>query len=647
MSCTGRLAAGILPAKAAGLPGRQPSCRNSHQHGVSGVKTNALAACLALTLSLPAQPVMMDLSDRATVSLDGKWSYIVDPYDVGYFDYRYQPFDASPDPAGGFFLDRRAKDKTELVEYSFDQSPTLVVPRDWNTQDEKLFYFEGTVWYRRRFDHRRSAPTNRLFVRLGAANYEAEVYLNGKKLGSHAGGFTPFAFEITDLVRETGNSLVVRVNNRRRREGVPTLNTDWWNYGGLTRDVVLVETPETYLADPMIRLKPGTRDVIEVKVRLDGPHRRQAVSVAIPELNLAGEAVPDEEGRASLELPADQLTRWSPENPKCYRVTISSGADRIADQIGFRSIEVQGTEILLNGQPVFLRGISLHEENPLRGGRAGSAEEARMLLTWAKELNCNFVRLAHYPHSEHMARLADQMGIMVWEEIPVYWTILWDNPATLENARNQLTGLIERDRNRASVILWSVANETPIGDARNRFLESLIALARSLDGTRLVSAAMETHGVTGDADARVVDDPLGEFTDVISFNEYIGWYDGLPDRCGRIQWSIRYQKPVLISEFGGDALQGFHADALTRFSEEFQEDLYRQTLPMLERIPQLRGMTPWILCDFRSPRRLLPNIQDGWNRKGLIGENGIKKKAFYVLKAFYDQRAQPPPPPAK
>ena len=482
---------------------------------------------------------------------------------------------------------------------------------------------------------------------MGAANYEAEVYLNGKKLGSHAGGFTPFAFEITDLVRETGNSLVVRVNNRRRREGVPTLNTDWWNYGGLTRDVVLVETPETYLADPMIRLKPGTRDVIEVKVRLDGPHRRQAVKVEVPELNLAGEAVPDEEGRASLELPADQLTRWSPENPKCYRVTISSGADRIADQIGFRSIEVQGTEILLNGQPVFLRGIFLHEENPLRGGRAGSAEEARMLLTWSKELNCNFVRLAHYPHSEHMARLADQMGIMVWEEIPVYWTILWDNPATLENARNQLTGLIERDRNRASVILWSVANETPIGDARNRFLESLIALARSLDGTRLVSAAMEIHGVTGDADARVMDDPLGEFTDVISFNEYIGWYDGLPDRCGRIQWSIRYQKPVLISEFGGDALQGFHADALTRFSEEFQEDLYRQTLPMLERIPQLRGMTPWILCDFRSPRRLLPNIQDGWNRKGLIGENGIKKKAFYVLKAFYDQRAQPPPTPAK
>jgi beta-glucuronidase len=318
-------------------------------------------------------------------------------------------------------------------------------------------------------------------------------------------------------------------------------------------------------------------------------------------------------------------------------VTVSSGTDRVAEQIGFRSIEVRGTDILLNGRPVFLRGVSIHEEDPLRGGRAGSEEEARMLLTWAKELNCNFVRLAHYPHSEYMARIADQMGIMVWEEIPVYWTILWDNLATLENAQNQLTELIERDKNRASVIVWSVANETPISAVRNQFLETLIGLARSLDDTRLVSAAMEVHGTTSDSDVRVVDDPLGEFTDMVSFNEYVGWYDGLPDKCGRIKWSIKYQKPVVISEFGGGALQGFHADRLTRFSEEYQEDLYRQTLPMLQKIPQFRGVTPWILCDFRSPRRLLPNIQDGWNRKGLIGENGIKKKAFDVLKAFYDQ----------
>ena len=147
-----------------------------------------------------------------------------------------------------------------------------------------------------------------------------------------------------------------------------------------------------------------------------------------------------------------------------------------------------------------------------------------------------------------------------------------------------------------------------------------------------------------------MDDPLGEFADIGSFNEIVGWHDGLPDKCGRSKWSTKYQKPVVISEFGGGALQGFHADKLMRFSEEFQEDLYRQTLPMLQTIPQFRGVTPSILCDFRSARRLLPNMQDGWNRRGLIGENGIKKKAFRVLQAYYDQMErqsdQPVKPPA-
>ena len=311
-------------------------------------------------------------------------------------------------------------------------------------------------------------------------------------------------------------------------------------------------------------------------------------------------------------------------------MTVACDTDEVAEQIGFRSIAVRGTDILLNDRPVFLRGICIHEENPLRGGRACTEADARMLLTWAKELNCNFVRLAHYPHNEFMARLADEMGIMVWEEVTVYWTIQWDNPATLENARNQLAEVIGRDRNRGSVIVWSVANETPVGEARTRFLKALVDQARSLDPTRLISAAMEVHSPADDPDTKIVDDPFGEFTDIVSFNEYVGWYDGLPDKCARIKWSIKYQKPVVISEFGADALQGFHADKLTRFSEEYQEDLYRQTLPMLQRLPQLRGITPWILTDFRSPRRPLPDIQDGWNRKGLIGEIGQKKKAFAV-----------------
>jgi beta-glucuronidase len=330
-----------------------------------------------------------------------------------------------------------------------------------------------------------------------------------------------------------------------------------------------------------------------------------------------------------------KLVAWSPDKPQLYDVSLTAGADRVDDRVGFRTIEVRGTDILLNGRPTFLRGVSLHEENPLRGGRAYSEEDARLLLGWAKELGCNFVRLAHYPHNEHMARVADEMGLMLWEEVPVYWTIQWENPETLANAKAQLTALITRDRNRASVVVWSVANETPVSEPRTRFLKQLVDTARALDSTRLVSAAMEVHADPANPNHRIVDDPFGAYTDLLSFNQYVGWYDGLPDKLAQITWSFGYQKPVVISEFGADALQGFHADALTRFSEEYQEDLYRKTLAMLEKIPQWRGTTPWILVDFRSPRRPLPNVQDGWNRKGLIGENGTKKKAFYVLKEFY------------
>jgi beta-glucuronidase len=584
-----------------------------------------------------ASPILNAYS-RPGLDLDGKWNVIVDPYENGYFDYRHQPYDASPNPTGGYFLDRKPKDKSDLVEYDFDTSPTLNVPGDWNSQDPRLFYYEGTVWYRRKFVYS-PAPGNRLFLYFGAANYQADVYLNGKKLGRHIGGFTPFEFEVTGLVKASGNSLVVRVDNQRHLEAVPTINTDWWNYGGLTRDVRLIETAGTFIRDYRMQLKKGARDLIEASVQLDGAAAHQHVVFAIPEAKLTAEADTDDSGAARVEIPAPGLELWSPEHPRLYAVTASLATDRVSDRIGFRTIEVRGTDILLNGRPVFLRGVCLHEENPLRGGRAYSEADARLLLGWAKELGCNFLRLAHYPHNEHMARVADEMGLMLWEEVPVYWTIQWENPSTLQNAKAQLTDLIVRDRSRASVIIWSVANETPVSEPRTRFLKALVETARSLDNTRLVSAAMEIHPDPADNNHRIVDDPFGQYTDLLSFNEYVGWYDGLPDKLAKITWSLRYNKPVVISEFGGDALQGYHADKLTRFSEEYQADLYTKTLTMLSRIPQWRGATPWILCDFRSPRRPLPNFQDGWNRKGLIGSNGKKKEAFFVLKAFYDEKA--------
>jgi beta-glucuronidase len=597
------------------------------------------AGLLATLGSMRADTALLNVYARPGLSLNGKWATIIDPYENGYYNYRRQPWDAEPKPTSGYFLDRKPRDKSELVEYDFDASETLKVPGDWNSQDDRLLYYEGTLWYRRKFDYAPSAPGRRLFLYFGAANYQADVYLNGQKLGQHIGGFTPFQYEVTGRVLPTGNSLVVRIDNRRHLEAVPTVNTDWWNYGGITRDVLLVETPATYIRDYHVQLKKGSRERIEASVRVDGAAAAQRVSITIPAARLAVEAVTDASGVAHVELPAAGLELWSPATPKLYDVTVAIEGDRLTDRIGFRTIETRGADILLNGQSTFLRGICLHEEDPLRGGRITTEGEARMLLGWAKELGCNFVRLAHYPHNEFMARVADEIGLLLWEEVPVYWTIQWENAGTLANAQAQLTDVVVRDRNRASVIVWSVANETPVGEARTRFLKSLVDTARALDPGRLVSAAMEVRADPQDPNHKIVDDPFGAYTDLLSFNQYIGWYDGVPDKTQQIRWTLGYEKPVMISEFGADALQGYHADKLTRFSEEYQEDLFRQTLAMLQKIPQWRGCTPWILCDFRSPRRPLPHIQDGWNRKGLIGENGTRKKAFYVLKEFYDAKA--------
>lgn len=597
---------------------------------------------LALMMTFPAASeatAIASLPSRPSTSLNGQWRAIVDPYDTGFYNYRLDAFDASGKPTGGFALDQPHDDPSALIEYNFDTAQILNVPGDWNSQDERLFYYEGSVWYRRKFDAGSTAPGERQFLRFGAANYRADVYLNGGKLGRHIGGFTPFDFEVTGKLRPKGNSLVVRVNNQRHPEDVPTINTDWWNYGGLTRDVALYTVPATFIRDYSIGLERGDGNHIDITVQLDGANPTSDVHVAIAELGFDATLATDADGKASGTFDMPNVKRWTPEHPQLYEVAISTGSDRVVEKMGFRTIETHGRDILLNGKPVFLRGVSLHEENPLRGGRAWSEDDARLLLGWAKELGCDFVRLAHYPHNVHMARIADELGIMLWEEIPVYWTIEWDNAGTLANARAQLADLIVRDRNRASVIVWSVANETPPSEPRLRFLGTLVADARKLDATRLVSAAMEVQGDPADPDLRIVNDPFGKLTDLASFNEYVGWYDGLPEKCDRVHWRVDYEKPVVISEFGAGALAGFHGDSHTRFTEEFQADVYRRTLPMLEKIPQLRGMSPWILVDFRSPRRPLAGIQDGWNRKGLISDRGQRKQAFSILQAFYKRKA--------
>ena len=579
---------------------------------------------------LPA-PLLSNVEHRSAISLNGPWHAIVDPYDTGLKDYRSRV--RSQD---GFFLNAKPQTPQDLIEYDFDKSETLNVPGDWNTQRPTLLFYEGTVWYEKSFAYHRK-PHTRVFLHIGAANYFSAVAANGKVVCEHEGGFTSFDCEVTSVLREGENFAVIYVNSARKAEAVPTLSTDWWNYGGLTRDVRLVEVPEQFIQDSFLHLVTGTRDQVAGWVQLSGAAADQKVEVRIPELGIEKSGTTNGAGVAEFAFSDARLQLWSPERPKLYKVEIESGADKVEDEIGFRSIEVRGHDIQLNGTPVFLRGVSVHEEAPYRSGRAYSDDDARTLLGWAKELGANFVRLAHYPHNEHMLRMADRMGLMVWSEIPVYWSIAWDNPATLANAGNQLAENITRDKNRASIVIWSVGNETPVNDARTKFMRSLVKTARGLDSTRLISAALQVQH--HDARTRIIDDPLGADLDVLGCNEYIGWYEGTPEDADKASWRTPYDKPLIMSEFGGSARYGLHGSSDLRFSEEWQGNLYQHQTAMLDRIPFLRGTSPWILMDFRSPRRLLPGIQDYYNRKGLVSDQGEKKKAFYILKNWYEQKA--------
>ena len=600
----------------------------------SGRSLLVLVCVLGLAASDEAQvaPLIANIGGRSTISLNGQWQVIVDPYDVGYVDYRAQAIKNK----NAFYTDYKPQSKSELVEYDFDTSGHLNVPGDWNTQRESLLFYEGSVWYKRSFAYIKKANT-RVFVHFGAANYLANVYLNGEELGTHRGGFTPFDFEITDRVKGEGNFLVVRVNDTRHKEEVPTVNTDWWNYGGITRPVTLVEVPETFIQDYEVQLEKGSTKEIRGWVQLNGRQLQQNVTVRIPEAGVSKTVRTNAAGRAEFSFPAD-LRLWSPETPKLYAVEISAETDKVTEPIGFRSISVRGTDILLNGKPIFLRGINIHEEAPLHASRSWSEDDARVLLGWAKELGCNFVRLAHYPHNEAMLRMADRMGVLVWEEVPVYWTIQWENPDTLQNAKNQLGEAITRDHNRAALIIYSVANETPIGEARNHFLGELIQEAHTGDPTRLVTAALQASERQDANGLHIrIEDPIAKELDMMGNNEYIGWYAHAIADLDKTDWSSDYDKPLIMSEWGGDALFGYHGDAETRFTEEYQEKLYEHQVAMLKRITFLRGTTPWILKDFRSPRRTLPGIEDYFNRKGLVSDRGEKKKAFFVLQKFYGE----------
>lgn len=559
--------------------------------------------------------------------LNGRWNAIVDLYDQG--------------ERMNVFENRKPEGKTDFCEYSFDGGLRLDVPGDWNSQMPELKYYEGTVWYGRHFDISLTSGKREILY-FGAVSYRCNVYLNGKKIGSHEGGFTPFSIDVTDNLENGDNFLAVEVNNRRTKDAIPALAFDWWNYGGITRDVMLVTVPENYISDYTVQLDKHKPDVINIDVRMAHKEAGVKVAVEIPELKKVFEGMTDAKGKISGNMRIKNLKRWAPEAPVLYNVSVSGGEDRISERIGFRNIEVDGTRILINGKPQFMRCVSFHEEIPQRMGRAFSQADATMLLNEARDLGVNMIRLAHYPQNEHIVKMAEEMGILLWQEIPIWQAIDFTDANTLAKACNMLTEMIKRDKNRCAVGFWSIANETLPGEARDAFLQKLLDTGKAIDQTRLYVAAFYFIGFDEGRQAFTMQDPFTENLDVVAVNRYMGWYNPWPVSPDKAGWDVNPDKPLIMSEFGGEALYGQSGsdDVVSSWSEEYQERLYRDNIKMFNNIPNLAGVSPWVLFDFRSPFRFHPTNQEGWNRKGLVSDRGHRKKAWYVMHDFYQSKRE-------
>ncbi|MFB6200543.1 MAG: glycoside hydrolase family 2 protein [Halorhabdus sp.] len=569
--------------------------------------------------------MFLHTESRDTQSLAGTWQAFPDPYrwfEDNWFDDSGVPFERDPAPPS---------------DYDVDDGYAVEVPGCMGEQIEALRYYEGLTWYVRRFDH--AADADRAFLRFGAVNYAADVWLNGTHVGHHEGGYTPFSFEVTGAIEPTDNLLVVSADNTRHDTAIPETQTDWFNFGGIFRPVDVVCVPETFVRHVKVETNIEPDKVIaNVDAWIDGDDP-EGVAVELPELDAKAtvDRAATRDGlvrfSGTVELDRDAVTLWDAEQPRLYDIAVTCETDRLDERIGFREVAVEGGDVLLNGEPVELRGVSMHEESAGRG-RALTASDIERRFEWLGQLGCNFARLAHYPHTERIARRADEEGILLWEEVPAYWQITFEQDDVQELYRQQLRELIQRDWNRPSVLLWSIANETDHeDDVRNRVLPDMVAYVRELDETRLVTAACWLDETETGFELR---DPLADTLDVVGINEYRGWYEGKADDLNRFAGDPD-GPPIVISETGAGAEWGNHGPADERWTEEFQAAYYRDTLRAIDGNEQIVGLSPWILFDFMSPRRLNPH-QRGYNRKGLLDERGRKKRAFDVLAEHYRGR---------
>jgi beta-glucuronidase len=540
----------------------------------------------------------------------------------------------------------------------------VTVPNAWNATDESDASFGGAVgWYRKDFRLPSNDRAGSWVVRFESVNYRAKVWLNGELVGEHEGAYVPWEVPTLGLTRTGVNRLVIRVDNRRGRSDVPKGGDrangrpggGWWNYGGLLREVYLRSFEGVDVEAVRVRAELGPtqeRARLRFRVQLDNPSDRDVrfrlrTTVGDIEHETPPRVIGSGGRRAlffTVNVPEPRL--WMPKAPELYNVGVTAMRGRRALsgyrlKFGIREIRVSDDGLLLiNGRRARLFGASIHEDHPVRGGALSPADRRRDMRL-IRDLGAGIIR-SHYPLHPHYLEMADRMGVMVWDQVPVYSQGYkgFAVPGVTEKSLAYVRAMVARDQNHPSVLAWSIANELSARMTEDQvdYIRRAARLLDRIDPTRL--RTIDIFGWPQNPPADVY-----HRLDAVGINNYFGWYPGPngqsedKDRLGPFLDQMREYYPELalfVTEFGAESNREGPADRKGTYA--FQQELLRHHIETYRRKSYLNGAVAWILRDFR----VRPDWEGGnptpeppWNQKGLADELGRKKPAFAPTAALY------------
>jgi len=582
--------------------------------------------------------------DRPGLDLNGVWKFCPDPMQR----CRRQQWWRNPAKPNGIF-----------PCWDVDGLWDIRVPGTWKTQYEQLKWYDGHAMYLKDFEAE-LPPGHEALLAFDGIVYASQIYLNGQLVGEHDWGYSPFQVRVTETLRRR-NRLFVLVENLGRKDRVPGEIHDWNNDGGIINGVKLVFVPVTHIHNFRVatRIENSAAHLsFELWLASRDTQAVEPVEIAVPELGvrLSVTASAGAKATAGVAVPLGKIELWSPENPKLYRVELRTRHETIRDDVGFREMRTDGREILLNGQPLRLYGICVHAEFK-DTGRTATPEGIELMIRSARELGVNFLRCAHYPYAEIFGRAMDRAGLLWWEEVPAYWLSNMHEEGQTRLACGMLADTIRRDWNRASLIVWSVSNEccwrNPENPRENNYAYwfKAVPLVRELDPSRLVSCAEAGNMISvkpvwapGQADEfdRAVEDAESwrpghtdewyALFDLLGANLYVNDLAEAEVAYPRfVEMFRRYNKPLILSEFGSMSLRGAAVAADQLGSEARHAALLRGTYRILARLPELIGYCPWCLTDIRVPIHWRwYNQGKGVFRYGVMDETYAKKATVFA-----------------